>query len=94
MQRYNYRKKELKAIIDEVFNKDKTLLKLDKTEFENLYFDHVIKRLKKPSGIYEFTRDDYQTSIRLYFYYSQEKNIYNILALASVESRLFDGRSN
>ena len=94
MQRYNYRKKELKAIIDDIFKSDKSLKKLDKNEFENLYFDHVIKRLKKPSGIYEFTRDDYQTSVRLYFYYSQEKNIYNILALASVESRLFDGRSN
>lgn len=94
MQRYHLRKKELKAIIDEVFSSDTSLKKLDKNEFENLYFDHVIKRLKKPSGIYEFTRDDYQTSVRLYFYYSQEKNIYNILALASVESRLFDGRSN
>ena len=94
MQRYHLRKKELKAIIDEVFKAEAPLKKLDKNEFENLYFDHVIKRLKKPSGIYEFTRDDYQTSVRLYFYYSQEKNIYNILALASVESRLFDGRSN
>ena len=55
MQRYHYRKKELKAIIDEIFKAEAPLKKLDKNEFENLYFDHVIKRLKKPSGIYEFT---------------------------------------
>ena len=94
MQRYHLRKKEIRALIEEVFEKDKSLSKLNKDEFIELYFDKIIKRLKKPSGIYEFTRDDYQTSIRLYFYYSQEKNIYNILALAQIESRLFDGRCN
>ena len=90
MDKHKLKKKDLERIIDIVFDKDEILTKYaDKDTFKNLYFNKVVKRLKSDS-VYKFTRDQYQTSIRLYFYYSQEKNIYNILALAKIEEVLFN----
>ena len=84
------KKQDIERIIDTVFDKDEILTKYgDKESFKNLYYNKVIKRLKD-GYIYRFTREQYQTSIRLYFYYSQEKNIYNILALAKIEEVLFN----
>lgn len=88
MDKRKMKKQDIERVIDIVF-KDDTLLKYgDKDTFKNLYFNKVIKRLKDGS-VYKFNREQYQTSIRLYFYYSQEKNIYNILALAKIEEVLF-----
>ena len=93
---YNLTKKEFLKIIEEVYERDQTIKnKIDLNKFESLYFDKIVKRLKDTStSKYKFDRSQYQTSIRLYFYYSQEKDIYNILLLAMLESRLFDEGSN
>ena len=93
METLKLRKKDFLTIIDEVFEDENLSKHLDKSEFKKTYFNHIVKRLKY-DNLYKFTRDKYQTSIRLYFYYSQEKNIYFILALALIEKRLFDERSN
>ena len=92
----NLNKKEFNAIIEEVYNRDKTIKEnIDLGAFKDIYFNKIVKRLKDvSSGRYKFNREKYQTSVRLYFYYSQEKNIYFILMLAMLESRLFDERSN
>ena len=91
----NYSKKDLINVIQGVFDKDtKIREKLDFDTFVNLYFDKIVKRLKQQNGKYKFNREEYQTSVRLYLYYSDEKNIYNLLALAMVESRLFDEKHN
>lgn len=92
MDKLKLRKKDFVNIIDKVFEDDNLSKHLDKKEFTKTYFG-IIKRLKDNS-IYQFTRDKYQTSIRLYFYYSQEKNIYVILALALIERVLFDETSD
>lgn len=92
---YKLRRKDFINIIKEVFDGDDRLCEvLDIDEFIKTYMNHIVKRLKGPDSIYKFTREKYQTSVRLYFYYSQEKNIFNILALAMIEKRLFDERSN
>ncbi len=89
MDKYKLKKKDFERIIDIVYE-DEILSKYgNKDTFKQLYFDKVVKRLKE-DYIYKFTREQYQTSIRLYFYYSQEKNIYNILALAKIEEVLFN----
>ena len=89
--RLTYTKRQLLDVIDDVFRKEKTLkAKLDKEEFKTIYFDKILNRLKISRFRYSFTRGEYQTRVRLYFYYSQEKNIYIILALAMMEARLFD----
>ena len=89
------RKKDILKIIQEVFDSDEQIKKqVDFDAFTKLYFNQIIKRLKDVNGIYKFTREKYQTAIRVYFYYSQEKNIYNILLLAMIEKRLFDDRSD
>lgn len=89
MKPLKLRKKDFINIIDKVFEDESLSKHLDKEEFKTLYFKHIVKRLKD-DYMYKFTREQYQTSIRLYFYYSQEKNIYVILALALLEKRLFD----
>ena len=92
---YNMIRKDFIEIIENVFNSDDHINnKLDIEEFKNIYFNKVIKRLKQPNGKYKFTREEYQTSIRLYLYYSDEKNIYNLLVLAMIEKRLFDERND
>lgn len=92
---YNMIRKDFIEIIEDVFNSDDHINnKLDIEEFKNIYFNKVIKRLKQPNGKYKFTREEYQTSIRLYLYYSDEKNIYNLLVLAMIEKRLFDERND
>ena len=92
---YNMIRKDFIEIIEDVFNSDDHInKKLDIEEFKNIYFNKVIKRLKQPNGKYKFTREEYQTSIRLYLYYSDEKNIYNLLVLAMIEKRLFDERND
>ena len=92
---YNMIRKDFIEIIEDVFNSDDHInKKLDIEEFKNIYFNKVIKRLKQPNGKYRFTREEYQTSIRLYLYYSDEKNIYNLLVLAMIEKRLFDERND
>ena len=84
-------KRYLNNIIKEVITEDKTLSnKIDLYTFKYLYFNKIVKRLKNDSGQYQFTRDKYQESINLYFYYTQEKNIYHILALALIERKLFE----
>lgn len=89
MDKYKLTKNDFSKLIDTVFE-DETLSKfIDKESFKDLYFNKIIKRLKDGYK-YKFTREQYQTSIRLYFYYSQEKNIYNILALAKIEEVIFD----
>lgn len=89
------RKKDILKIIQEVFDSDEQIKKhVDFDSFTKLYFNQIIKRLKDVNSIYKFTREKYQTAIRVYFYYSQEKNIYNILLLAMIEKRLFDERSD
>ena len=89
--RLTYTKRELLDVIDDVFRKEKTLkAKLNKEEFKAIYFDKILNRLKISRFRYSFDRREYQTRVRLYFYYSQEKNIYIILALAMMEARLFD----
>lgn len=89
------RKNEISDLIDDIIKHDDLLNeKVDIDSFKKLYFDDVIKRLRKPSGYYKFDKKDYQTAINLYFYYSQEKNIYNILILAMLEKRLFDDERN
>lgn len=89
------RKNEFNKLIDDIVNDDDLLSeKVDIDKFKQLYFNDVIKRLRKPSGYYKFNKKDYQTAINLYFYYSQEKNIYNILILAMIESRLFKNERN
>lgn len=92
MDTLKLRKKDLLSIIDEVFEKENLSKHLDKKDFTKTYFG-IIKRLKD-NGVYKFSREKYQTSIRLYFYYSQEKSIYVILALALIERVLFDERSD
>lgn len=83
-------KKYLNDLIEEVIKKDKALSnKVDLYSFKNLYFNKIIKKFKNDNG-YTFNRDKYQTAINLYFYYTQEKNIYHILALAIIERKLFD----
>ena len=90
-----YTKKDLTKIIQGVFDSDKKIREMvEYDDFISLYFDHVIKRLKQPSGKYKFNREEYQTSIRLYLYYKNETNIFNLLALAMIESRLFDENTN
>ena len=92
---YTKLRKDFINVIQEVFDSDDHISsKLNIDEFTKIYLDKIVKRLKQPNGKYKFTREEYQTSVRLYFYYSQEKNIYNILALAMIESRLFDERHN
>ena len=93
MDTLKLRKKDFLNIIDKVFEDENLSKHLDKKEFITTYFNHIIKRLKS-DGVYKFTRDKYQTSIRLYFYYSQEKNIYVILALALIERVLYDETSD
>ena len=89
------RKNEFNNIIDDIIDHDDLLQeKMDVNAFKNTYFKEVIGRLRKPSGYYKFNKKDYQTAINLYFYYSQEKNIYNILLLANIEKRLFDDERN
>lgn len=89
MDKLKLRRKDFIDVIDNVFENESNLNNhLDKKEFIKTYFT-IIKRLKENS-IYKFTREQYQTSIRLYFYYSQEKSIYFILALALIERGLFD----
>ena len=84
-------KRQLERVIDEVVYNDKLLTKtIDVFSFKDIYFNKVIKRLKNDSGKYQFTRDEYQTSVSLYFYKTQEKNIYNILTLCMIERKLFD----
>ena len=86
-----YTKKYLNNIIQGVFDSDKKVNeKINIEEFKQLYFSKVIKRLKQPSGKYKFNRDEYQTSIRLYLYYNNETNIYNLLALAMIENKIFN----
>lgn len=92
MDTLKLRKKDFVNVIDKVFDDENLSKHLDKREFTNTYFG-IIKRLKD-NGAYKFTREKYQTSIRLYFYYSQEKNIYVILALALIERVLFDETSD
>ena len=83
-------KKYLNELIDEVIKNDKVLSnKIDLYSFKHIYFNKIIKRLKSSNG-YELNRDKYQESVNIYFYYSQEKNIYNILALAMIERKLFE----
>lgn len=88
MDKRKMKKQDIERVIDIVFKDDILSKYADKDTFKNLYFNKVIKRLKD-GCVYKFTREQYQTSIRLYFYYSQEKNIYNILALAKIEEVLF-----
>jgi len=89
MDKYKLKKKDFERIIDIVYE-DEILSKYgNKDTFKQLYFDKVVKRLKDDT-VYKFTKEQYQTSIRLYFYYSQEKDIYNILALAKIEEVLFN----
>ena len=89
MDKYKLKKKDFEMIIDIVYE-DEILSKYgNKDTFKQLYFDKVVKRLKDDT-VYKFTKEQYQTSIRLYFYYSQEKDIYNILALAKIEEVLFN----
>lgn len=88
MDKRKMKKQDIERVIDIVFSDDILSKYGDKDTFKNLYFNKVIKRLKDGS-VYKFDREQYQTSIRLYFYYSQEKNIYNILALAKIEEVLF-----
>ena len=84
-------KKYLNELIEEVINNDKVLSnKIDKYSFKNLYFNKIVKRLRNESGQYVLSRDKYQESVNLYFYYTQEKNIYHILALAMIERKLFE----
>lgn len=84
-------KKYLNELIEEVIDNDKVLSnKIDKYSFKNLYFNKIVKRLKNESGQYVLNRDKYQESVNLYFYYTQEKNIYHILALAMIERKLFE----
>lgn len=84
-------KRQLERVIDEVVYNDKLLTKaIDVFSFKDIYFNKVIKRLKNDSGKYQFTRDEYQTSVSLYFYKTQEKNIFNILTLCMIERKLFD----
>lgn len=92
--KYTYTKKQLDEIIDNIFEKEKNLNKLNKDDFKNTYYSKIINKLKTSSSRYLFTREEYQTRIRLYFYYSQEKNIYVILVLALIERRLFDEWNN
>lgn len=83
-------KKYLNDLIEGVIKQDKALSnKVDLYSFKNLYFNKIIKKFKTDNG-YTFNRDKYQTAINLYFYYTQEKNIYHILALAIIERKLFD----
>lgn len=83
-------KKYLNEIIEEVINSDATLSsKVDIYSFKHTYFNKIIKRLKDGNN-YKLNRDKYQESVNIYFYYSQEKNIYNILALAMIERKLFE----
>ena len=92
---YTKIRKDFINVIQEVFDSDEHISsKLNIDEFTKTYLNKIVKRLKQPNGKYKFTREEYQTSVRLYFYYSQEKNIYNILALAMIESRLFNERHN
>ena len=88
MDKRKMKKQDIERVIDIVFKDDILSKYADKDTFKNLYFNKIIKRLKDGS-IYKFDKEQYQTSIRLYFYYSQEKNIYNILALAKIEEVLF-----
>ena len=89
MDKYKLKKKDFERIIDIVY-KDEILAKYgNKDTFKQVYFDKVVKRLKD-GPVYKFNKEQYQTSIRLYFYYSQEKDIYNILALAKIEEVLFN----
>lgn len=84
-------KKNLNDLIEEVIKKDKVLSnKVDLYSFKNLYFNKIVKKFKNDNG-YTFNRDKYQSAINLYFYYTQEKNIYHILALAMIERKLFEG---
>lgn len=84
-------KKYLNELIEEVIDNDKVLSnKIDKYSFKNLYFNKIVKRLRNESGQYVLSRDKYQESVNLYFYYTQEKNIYHILALAMIERKLFE----
>lgn len=84
-------KKYLNELIDKVVHEDKVLSKkIDLYSFKNLYFTKIVKRLRNENGSYTFDRDKYQTAINLYFYYTQEKNIYHILALANIERNLFE----
>lgn len=84
-------KSNLTEIIEDVIKGDKSLSKrVDLYAFKELYFNKIMKRLKNDNGGYTFSHDKYQESINLYFYYTQEKNIYHILALALIERKLFD----
>ena len=86
-------KKDLNEIIDYVFTKRKGEIDLnkylDKEDFRNKYFK-IIKRLKAPSGYYKISRPEYQKCMNIWLYKSREDNIYCLLALAMIDTKLFD----
>lgn len=87
------RKKELDEVIDFVFEKRENEIDLnkfiDKEEFKSKYY-RIIKRLKAPSGYYKLNREEYQKCMNIWLYRSREDNIYCLLALAMIDTKLFD----
>ena len=74
---YTKLRKDFINVIQEVFDSDEHISsKLNIDEFTKTYLDKIVKRLKQPNGKYKFTREEYQTSIRLYFLYFCCNNLY------------------
>lgn len=87
-------KKDLDVIIDDVFKVKHGKIDLndflDKEEFRKKYYK-IIKHMKKPSGYYKMDRIEYQKCMNIWLYRSRENNIYCLLALAMIDTKLFDG---